>query len=202
MDYFKAFEKLKTALEKAKIPLSDGHFAVQAHITDEDCGGIFYIEKRDLRLFVEPYDYYDNNACIFASFDTFKKMFEGKISAKAAFDDGSLIIDGDAEGFFETVEPIFDKKSKRTATAAKTRKTAAKKTSGTTRKCAEKKTTKSAGAKDEKASGKTDTKVTEKTEEKSTKTFGKSDDKPSSAKSKSVKKKKTADLKSEVSNNS
>lgn len=151
MDYFKAFEKLKTALEKAKVPVTDGHFAVQVRITDEDCGGIFYIEKKDMQLYIEPYDYYDNNVDIAASFDTFKAIFDGKTDAEDAFANGTLIINGDAEGFFAMTKPIFEKKAKKSA--AKPRKTVAKTTEKKPKTACKtaKKTTSSKTAKDTKA---------------------------------------------------
>ena len=153
MDYFKAFEKLKTALEKAKVPVTDGHFAVQVRITDEDCGGIFYIEKKDMQLYVEPYDYYDNNVDVAASFDTFKAIFDGKTDAEESFANGTLIINGDAEGFFAITKPIFEKKAKKSKTAAKpkkpTPKSAEKKTKTACRTA--KKTTSAKTTKDTKA---------------------------------------------------
>ncbi|MDD6735632.1 MAG: SCP2 sterol-binding domain-containing protein [Clostridiales bacterium] len=130
MYFEEAFKKIKTALEKADVTADGGHFAIQVRMTDEDCGGIFYIEQADKQFFVEPYDYYDNDVDVAASYKSILSMAQGKLDIENAIADGTVYAGGNVDAFIAFAKSIKPKK------AAK--KTAAKKT---TAKAAEKKTT-------------------------------------------------------------
>lgn len=123
MDYFKAFETLKTALEKAKIPVGEGHFAIQVRISDEDCAGIFYIEAKDKQLYVEPYDYYDHDVDILTSVKDFKSIIEGKLDIKKAIEGGKIVVNGYTEGLIAFLEAL---PKKAPAKKASTKKATAK----------------------------------------------------------------------------
>ncbi len=120
MDYFKAFETIKTVLEKADITPDNGHFAIQVRISDEDAGGIFYIEIRDGRVFAEPYDYYDNNADVLTSVKDFKSIIERKTNVSNAVSNGKIQVSGDIEGFIRFIESIKKKPVKKRTTAKTT----------------------------------------------------------------------------------
>ena len=49
-------------------------------MTDEDCGGTFYIEYKNGNYSVEPYDYYDNNAYVNASAASVAKLAKGTVA--------------------------------------------------------------------------------------------------------------------------
>lgn len=163
MDYFKAFETLKAALEKAAIPVPDGHFAVQVRLNDDDCAGIFYIEAKDKQLNIEPYDYYDHDVDILTSVKDFKSIIERRLEINEAIESGKVILSGYTEGFIAFVNSIPKKAVKKTAA----NKTTAKKTVKKEDKPAAKKTApKKAAAKPikketEAAKVKEDTKKTE-----------------------------------------
>ncbi len=127
MDYFKAFETLKSALEKAKIPVPSGHFAVQVRIKDDDCAGIFYIEARDNQLYVEPYDYYDNDVDVLTTVKDFKSIIEGKLDITKAVESGKIVLSGYTDAFIEFVNAIPKKEKKTTAKKAVAKTPAAKK---------------------------------------------------------------------------
>ncbi len=134
MDYFKAFEKIKSALDKADIAPADGNFAIQIRMTDEDCGGTLYIQLKDKQIFVEPYDYYDNDVDVMGSFADIEKILKGRLSAKNAANDGRITVNGNAEGFFALAEALKPKKApakkpaaKKPAAKAPAKKTPAKK---------------------------------------------------------------------------
>ena len=97
MYFEEAFGKIKTSLGKTKVKASDNHFAIQVRMTDYDCGGTFYIEQKEGKFFVEPYNYFDFDADIEASFKDIKDVADGKIDMKKAIDDGKLIINGNLE---------------------------------------------------------------------------------------------------------
>ena len=150
MDYFKAFETIKSSLEKSEISLKDEHLAIQVILTDEDCGGILYIENYFKKLVVMPYDYYDNNVNVISDYESFMELISAKKNLGALLD--KITINGDfesAKDFFDSIKPkkAAAKKtaSKKTTTKkstekkAETKKTAVKKAE--TEKPAEKKTT-------------------------------------------------------------
>ena len=97
MYFEEAFGKIKTSLGKTKVKASDNHFAIQVRMTDYDCGGTFYIEQKEGKFYVEPYNYFDFDADIEASFKDIKAIADGKLDMKEAVDDGKLIINGNLE---------------------------------------------------------------------------------------------------------
>lgn len=133
MDYFKAFETIKSSLEKSEISLKDEHLAIQVILTDEDCGGILYIENYFKKLVVMPYDYYDNNVNVISDYESFIELISAKKNLGALLD--KITIKGDfeaAKDFFDSIKPkkAAAKKTTKKATEkkAETKKPAAKKT--------------------------------------------------------------------------
>jgi hypothetical protein len=132
MYFEEAFGKIKTSLQKTKVKALDNHFAIQVRMTDYDCGGTFYIEQKEGKFYVEPYNYFDFDADVEASFKDIKDIADGKLDMKKAVDDGKLIISGNLEELLSYSDKL-KKPEKKTVTkkpAAKTtvKKTAAKKT--------------------------------------------------------------------------
>ena len=80
MTFAEKFNSLKSAFEKANTKKFNADFAVQITMTDEDCGGTFYIEYKNGNYSVEPYDYYDNNAYINASAASVAKLAKGTVA--------------------------------------------------------------------------------------------------------------------------
>jgi len=130
MDYFKAFETIKSSLEKSDIHLKDEHLAIQVILTDEDCGGIFYIENYFKKLVVMPYDYYDNNVNIISDYASFIELITGKKNLGALLD--KITIKGDFEAakeFFDSIKPKKKTTRKTTVKKEASEKALAKKTS-------------------------------------------------------------------------
>ena len=57
------FEKVKEAFKDADASGVTEHLAYQFNITGE-AEGIFYVEVKDGKLYVEPYDYHDRDAML------------------------------------------------------------------------------------------------------------------------------------------
>lgn len=127
MYFEEAFEKIKTSLQKTKIKASDNHFAIQVRMTDYDCGGTFYIEQKEGKFFVEPYNYFDFDADVEASFKDIKDIADGKLDMKKAVDDGKLIISGNLEELLGYADKL-KKTEKKTVTKSTVKKAATKKT--------------------------------------------------------------------------
>ena len=69
------------------------HLAYQFNVTGEE-SGIFYVEVKDGKLSVEPYEYYDRDAMFTASADTFNAIVEGKLDPVLAFTLQKLKVEG------------------------------------------------------------------------------------------------------------
>ena len=60
------------------------HLAYQFNITGE-ASGIFYVEVKDGKLFVEPYEYFDRDALFICSAQTLRDLADGKLDPVLAF---------------------------------------------------------------------------------------------------------------------
>ena len=92
------FEELLGKVRKIakEVDASDKDFlAVQVNITGKD-GGVFYVEVKDHRISVEPYEYYDRNCAVTMNMTNFNKLIDGKLDPILAFTTGKLKVDGDA----------------------------------------------------------------------------------------------------------
>jgi len=70
-----------------------GFLAVQ--VTLSDLEGPFYVEVKDGKLSIEPYEYHDRQANMIMTSADFKKMINKKLSPTLAFTTGRLKIEGD-----------------------------------------------------------------------------------------------------------
>lgn len=71
------------------------NFAIQCNISGEGSGK-FYIENKNNKLSIEPYEYIDNNIIIEASFNTYMLLCTKQVSVDTALNLGMLnIIRGD-----------------------------------------------------------------------------------------------------------
>ncbi len=68
--------------------------AIQFNIKDRD-PGVFYVEIRDHKISIEPYEYNDRQCAITMKMDNLIKLINGKLDAVAAFTLGKLKVDGD-----------------------------------------------------------------------------------------------------------
>ncbi len=95
MTYIQAFDKIKEKLDgKAKISQDYDSFAIQVTLTNKDSHGIFYLKYSDGFLDVQPYDYFDNNAAVSLSYQTFLKLTDGRLSLDDALSKGLAEIYG------------------------------------------------------------------------------------------------------------
>ena len=91
------FDELVTKVRglASKVDVSNQDFlAVQVNLTDTE-PNVFYVEVKDHKINVEPYDYHDRNCAITIKSDDFNKLISGKLDPVAAFTIGKLKVDGD-----------------------------------------------------------------------------------------------------------
>lgn len=142
MTYEQAFAKIKKTMQKSNTKNLTTDFAVQINLVDEDCSGIFYVAFINNTFAVEPYDYVDNNAIIYATESDFTDFVEGKINV----DSEKISVDGDiniAKLLYGIAKPAVKKaaaKATKTPAAkkAETAKTPAAKKTETTKTAAKK----------------------------------------------------------------
>ncbi len=86
-------DKLETMKDKVDVSGTD-FLAVQVNLTDAD-PGVFYVEIKDHRLTIAPYDDHDRSCAINISTANFNKLIDGKLDPVVAFTLGKLKVEGD-----------------------------------------------------------------------------------------------------------
>lgn len=111
MTYADFFYEIKNKFMGADVSDIKEHLAYQFAIEDEEAGGIFYVEVKEGKLYVEPYEYYDRDAMFISDPDTFMKIAEGKLDPVAAFTAQKLKVEGNIDKALRLKE-IIDLKQK------------------------------------------------------------------------------------------
>ena len=120
MTFIEKFNQLKKKYGKIDESKLTENFAVQVEMTDEDCGGIFYVAYMNGPFAVEPYDYYDNTAIIRVSSKVLENVLSCKADAMAEFFAGNIQVDGDIGHALMLVELMKKEPKPRKPRAAKT----------------------------------------------------------------------------------
>ncbi len=150
MTYEEIFEKSKEIITQGDVSDYNGHLAVQVDISGEG-EGAFYIELKDGQVFVEPYEYYDNDCKLIMSAKTWFKLMDGSLNNVAAFTVGKLKVEGSIEKALEFQKICDEARAKavaaekaaaKTAKAEKAAAKATEKAAAKTAKAAAKKTAK------------------------------------------------------------
>ncbi|MCM1054138.1 MAG: SCP2 sterol-binding domain-containing protein [Bacteroides sp.] len=100
MNYSEIVEKVKAMCNNAELKDYKDHLAVEVAITGEG-EGVFYIEVKDGKVNVEPYDYKDRDVRLIASADNFISIAAGKLDPVKAFMTGKLKVDGSIDKALE-----------------------------------------------------------------------------------------------------
>ena len=157
MTFIEKFNQLKKKYGKIDESKLTENFAVQVEMTDEDCGGIFYIANMDAPFAVEPYDYYDNTAAVKLSSKVLEDILSCKADPKEEFLAGNIQVDGDVSHVLMVVD-LMKKEPK----ARKPRKAKAEEKAVVAEEKVEKKPVKEKAPKKEKAEKKPAVKKTAK----------------------------------------
>ena len=97
MTYAEFFYEIKNKFMGTDVSDIKEHLAYQFDIEDKESGGIFYVEVKEGKLFVEPYEYHDRDAKFISDPDTFMKIAEGKMDPVWAFTTQKLKVEGNIE---------------------------------------------------------------------------------------------------------
>jgi putative sterol carrier protein len=93
MKFDELLEKVRGLAAKADVSSSD-FLAIQVNITGDE-GGTFYVEVKDHKINIEPYEYNDRQCAITMNMDNFNKLLDGKLDPVFAFTTGKLKVAGD-----------------------------------------------------------------------------------------------------------
>lgn len=96
MTYEEFFAKVKEKFMDADVSVITEHLAYQFNITGE-AEGIFYVEVKDGKLYVEHYDYHDRDATFTASAENLMKIAEGKLDPVFAVTMKKLKVEGNID---------------------------------------------------------------------------------------------------------
>ncbi|MGN0523478.1 MAG: SCP2 sterol-binding domain-containing protein [Eubacterium sp.] len=106
MTYESIVEATRNKFSDANVSSVQGTMAFQINIEGKSVNGIFYIEIKDGKVNVEPYEYYDRNAIITMNGTNFIKLINGKLDPVVAFTTGKLKVDGDINAALEMIKFI------------------------------------------------------------------------------------------------
>ena len=109
MTYADMFSKVKGMFMVADVSDIQEHLAYQFNITGE-AHGIFYVEVKEGKLYVEPYEYFDRDALFICSAETLFKIAEGKTDPVLAFTLGKLKVEGNIDKALKLKNLIDSKK--------------------------------------------------------------------------------------------
>ena len=96
MTYSEYFASVKTKFMGADVSNITEHLAYQFNVLGEETG-IFYVEIKDGKLFIEPYEYFDRDAMFTATADVFNQIMDGKLDPVLAFTLQKLKVEGNID---------------------------------------------------------------------------------------------------------
>ena len=111
MTYEEIVANVKEAYASADASKVSEHVAFQCNITGEG-EGAFYVEIKDGKINVEPYEYHDRDILVTANADTIIGLANGKIDPVKAFLIGKLKAEGDL-GKASFLKQLSDKPAKK-----------------------------------------------------------------------------------------
>ena len=131
MTYEEIVKEAQKLVSKADASAISDHLAVQYNVTGEG-EGAFYMEVKDGKVEVQPYDYKDRDILVTANGQTILDMMSGKLDVVAAYLTHKISAEGDL-GKADILKKIISGAKKAEKAAAKAEKKA-KKTSKKTSK--------------------------------------------------------------------
>lgn len=126
MTFIEKFDQLKKkyAPKADTSKLKDSFIAAQITMSDEDCGGTFYLAFINGELSFEPYDYHDNTVALIINSVLLEDCIQGSADPVKEYLDGKLQAWGNLDHALQLIECLKGKKK----TASKKTKDAAEKT--------------------------------------------------------------------------
>ncbi len=112
MTYADFFYDFKQKFDNTDVSDIKEHLAYQFNIDDAEAGGSFYVEVKEGKLSIEPYEYYDRDAAFTCTPETLNKIISGQLDPIVAFTIQKLKVDGSIDKALRLREIIEKKKQK------------------------------------------------------------------------------------------
>ncbi len=109
MTYEEFFAKVKETFADTDVSGIKEHLAYQFNITG-DAAGVFYVEVKEGKLSVEPYDYHDRDALFTCSAENLIKIANGKLDPLLAVTLQKLKVEGNIDKALKLKSIIGGKK--------------------------------------------------------------------------------------------
>ncbi len=113
MNFQEMFLKIKKKTDKSELKDFNSFLAIQINVTDLDCGGAFYVEHKEGKFSVEPYDYKDKTAELTCDYKTLLRLIDGKTELEKAIGSGNAAVDGSWEHIKKVVEAFAENNLKK-----------------------------------------------------------------------------------------
>ena len=114
MTYEELVQQVKDIAEEADAGKIQDHVAFQFNIEGE-AAGAFYLDIKEGKADVEPYEYYDRDVLITSTAETLLKIMEGKLDPVAAYTLQKIRVEGDLGKALLLKEVVGQRKAKKKA---------------------------------------------------------------------------------------
>lgn len=104
MTYEQVVSKVKAKYSDIDASSIEGTQAIQINLSGKNTEGIFYIEVKDGKVNVEPYDYHDNKAIVTVAPTNLLKILDGKLKPAIAYTTGRVSVDGDINAVLQLID--------------------------------------------------------------------------------------------------
>ena len=121
MTYEELVKQIKEIAEESDAGKIQEHVAFQFNIEGE-AEGAFYLEVKDGKAVVEPYEYYDRDVLIRCTADTLLKIVKGEVDPVFAFTVQKIRVEGDLGKALLLKEVVGQKKAEKKAAGRKAKK--------------------------------------------------------------------------------
>lgn len=126
MTYEELVKQAKEAYEAADAGKVKEHVAIQFNVTGE-AQGAFYLEVKDGKVSVEPYEYYDRDVLVTADGQVLVDIATGKLGLEKAYLTGKIKAEGNLKKALLLKELNFKKAEKKAPAKKEAAKASAKK---------------------------------------------------------------------------
>ena len=114
MTYEELVQQVKDIAEEADAGKIQEHVAFQFNIEGE-AAGAFYLDIKDGKVDVQPYEYHDRDVLITSTAETLLEIMDGKLDPVMAFTIKKIRVEGDLGKALLLKEVVGQKKAKKKA---------------------------------------------------------------------------------------
>ena len=107
MTYEELVAKLRKLAAGADARKVKEHIAIQFNVYGEGEGAL-YAEIKSGCLYIEPYEYYDRDALVYAEAQTLIDLFSGKLPVQEAYESGKMVVQGRHDATLKLAEVILE----------------------------------------------------------------------------------------------